>query len=118
MLKKRVTYYDFNDPPQKVTEEFYFHLKEDKLLELEMSYSEGLQGHWERLMRENDRAGLYWGFRKLILASYGVRSEDGRRHLQTEKLTEDFTSTNAFSALLMEICQDAEHAAAFFNGIM
>ena len=57
-------------------------------------------------------------FKDLVLKSYGVKSDDGRRFIKNEKLREEFEQTEAYSILYMELSTDADAAAAFVNGII
>jgi hypothetical protein len=50
--------------------------------------------------------------------SYGKKSDDGRRFIKSPELSKEFTETEAFSELFMELAGDADAAAAFVNGIV
>ena len=52
------------------------------------------------------------------LKSYGEKSADGRRFVKSEKLSEEFSQTNAYSQLFMKLATDDKAAVAFINGIM
>ena len=57
-------------------------------------------------------------FKEIILASYGVRSEDGKRFMKSEKAKEEFESSEAFVELFMELATDEKAAADFVNGLI
>ena len=116
MLKKDITYEDFDG--NKVTETFYFNLTKPELLELEASYKEGMENALKKMLAEEDKAALLAYFKKTILAAYGEKSADGKRFIKSEELTTNFTQTNAYAELYMELLSDSESAALFITGIV
>lgn len=116
MLKKRITYEDFNG--EEVTEELYFNLSKAELVELELSRPGGMQEHLQKIVESEDGKAIITEFKELILMSYGQRSEDGKRFVKTQAMRDDFASTEAYSQLFFELCTDAEKAAEFVNGII
>lgn len=116
MLKKTITYEDFNG--ETVSEDFYFHLSKAELIELEMSHTGGLQEALRRIVAAEDGAAIIAEFKKIILGAYGQKSHDGRRFIKTQQLRDEFESTEAYSTLFMELVTDADAAAKFVNGIM
>jgi len=116
LLKKRVTYTDFNG--KEVTEELRFHLSKAELIEMEVAYQGGLGAYLQRIVETNDGGKILAAFKRLLLDSYGVVSEDGKRFIKSEKAKEEFASTEAYSTLFMELATNAEAAAEFVNGIM
>lgn len=116
MLKKTITYKDFNEVEQ--SDEFHFHLSAEKLLELEATLPGGFEKHVERIMKSGDGAQILELFKRLIRYSIGQVSEDGKRFVQTEEITNDFVQTNAYTKLFLELGSDEEIAAQFFNGII
>lgn len=116
MLKKSIRFKDFNG--EERTEDFYFHLSEASMMELSVTYKDGIEAHWQNMLQADDRAGMFSEFKRFIALSYGMKSPDGRRFIQSSEILDNFISTNAYSVLLMEICTDEQKAAEFFNGIM
>jgi hypothetical protein len=58
-------------------------------------------------------------FKNIILTSYGVRSEDGRFFKKTQQLRDEFASSEAYSALFMELVTgNTEGMIEFVTGIM
>lgn len=118
MLKKEMTYKNY-DGTEDITETFYFNLSKPDLLELEVSYKDGIEGTLKDFLAKDDKAGLLAFFKKVILLSHGVKSEDGKRfNNKDEKATEEFTQTNAYSDLYMELLNNSDAAAAFVSGIV
>jgi hypothetical protein len=116
LLKKTITYKDFND--EEVSEDFYFHLSRAELVELEMSHRGGLSVSLERIIASEDNKSIISEFKNIILSSYGKRSDDNRRFIKNQELRDEFASTEAYSALFMELVTDADAATEFINGIM
>lgn len=116
MLKKSITYTDFNGKEQ--TEEFHFHLSPPDLMTLETSSPGGFQKHLETIMESNDGGQILEMFKKLIQLSIGRVSSDGKRFEKSDEIRDAFIQTNAYSVLFMELGADAETAAAFFSGIV
>ena len=116
MLKKTITYTDYNDHQR--TEDFYFNLSKAELVELELSASGGLTVMMDRIIAAEDNPTLFKIFKDLVLKAYGVKSDDGRKFIKNQAVRDDFAQTEAYSVLVMELVSDAEKAAEFFNAII
>lgn len=116
MLKKSITYTDFNN--NEVTENFYFHLSKADLIEMEMSHKGGYEKWLKEIISAEDGATIMAEFKKLILSSYGQKSEDGKRFIKSRALCDEFVSSEAYSQLFMELVTDAVAASEFVNGIV
>jgi hypothetical protein len=116
MLKRDISYEDFDG--EKVTSTFYFNLSKSEIIELEVGYKEGLQETLTRIVKTNDRKRLIEEFKKIILLSYGERSEDGKRFVKNDELREAFSQTAAYDALFIELATDDEAAAVFIRGVI
>lgn len=116
MLKKTITYTDYNDVSR--TEDFYFNLSEAEIMEMEMSTAGGLAESIQRIVAAQDAPAIIKIFKDLVLKAYGIKSPDGRRFEKTQKLRDEFEQTEAYSKLFMELATDADKAAEFVNGIV
>jgi hypothetical protein len=118
LLRKVIRYTNFND--EEVEEVFYFHLTKAELVEFQLSVNDeqGMYGHIERIVAEENRPELIKLFKSLLLMSYGKRSEDGRRFTKNPQVIEDFVSTGAYSAVLIDILSSTESALEFYRGIL
>ena len=116
MLKKTITYTDYNDVTH--TETYYFNLSKAECMEMEMSTSGGLTEMINKIIVTQDVPAIIKIFKDLILKAYGVKSPDGKRFIKSEELSTAFAQTEAYSVLFMELATNAEEAAAFVNGIM
>lgn len=116
MLKKTITYTDYNGNER--TEDFYFNLSKAELMEMQMSTSGGLTEMVKRIIQTQDTPEILKIFKNIILKSYGVKSDDGKRFIKRPELTEEFEQTEAYSNLFMELLQDEKKAADFINGLL
>lgn len=116
MYKKNITYTDYNGHER--TEEFLFNLTEAEIAEMEMSKKGGLTNTLQRLIRTEDAPEIAKIFKDLILKSYGEKSDDGRRFIKTKEKAEEFSQTEAYSKLYMELAFDDKAAAEFINNII
>ena len=94
MLKKTMTYEDYNGVPR--TEDFYFNLTPAEVTEMELSVDGGLVEMINRV----------------------VAAQDGKRFVKNQEIRDAFAQTNAYSDLFMELATDAKAAAAFVNGVI
>lgn len=116
MLKKTITYTDYNGVERK--EDFYFNLTKAEIMEMEMSISGGLTEMINRIVAAQDAPAIVKIFKELVLKAYGVKSPDGKRFIKSDELATEFAQTEAYSQLFMELATDADAASAFVNGIV
>ena len=116
MIQKTVTYIDFDGNER--TEDFFFHLTEQELSEWELSVDGGLSGVLQRIIKSQDNKKIIEIFKDLLLRSYGEKTPDGRGFKKSKEILDNFTCTQAFSDLYMELATDDKAAAEFVNGIM
>ena len=116
MIKKTVTYTDYNEVER--TENFYFNLSKAEVLEMEMSTAGGMAESIQKIIDAKDTPAIIRVFKDLVLKAYGVKSDDGRRFVKSKELSEEFSQTEAYSQIFMELATDDKAAAAFVNGIV
>ena len=116
MLKKTITYTDYNGVERK--EDFYFNLSKAEVMEMELSTTGGLAEMIKRIVAAQDQPAIIKVFKDLILKAYGEKSPDGKRFIKSPELSDAFAQTEAYSILFMELATNAEAAAAFVNGII
>lgn len=116
MLKKTIKYTDYNGVER--TEDFYFNLNKAEIMEMQLTTVGGLDAYLKKIVSAQDMPTLMRIFKDLVLKSYGVKSDDGRRFIKNDQLREEFEQTEAYSILYMELSTDADAAAAFVNGII
>lgn len=116
MFKKTITYLDYNG--LEIKEDFYFNLTKAEIMEMQLQKSGGFAEKIQKVVDAKDVPELVSIFKELILKSYGVKSDDGKRFIKTEKVREEFTQTEAYSDLYVELATNADSASAFVNGII
>ena len=116
MLKKTMTYTDFNG--EEIKEDFYFHLSKAEIMEMQLEEKGGLAERIKKIVDTKNVPEIIKVFKDLILKAYGVKSDDGKRFIKSKQLSEEFSQTQAYSDLFMELATDADAAAAFINGII
>ena len=116
MVVKKIKYTDFNGVERE--EEFMFNLTEAEITEMELTTAGGLTDAIKKIISAQDTPQIIETFKMLLLKSYGVKSADGRRFIKSDELSKEFTQTNAYSQLFMELANDDKAAVAFINGII
>lgn len=116
MLKRDVTYENFDG--ETVTDTLYFNLTRTELVELQVDYEGGLDTVIERIVEAKDVKSIFSLFKRILVAAYGVKSDDGKRFIKNEQLREEFTQTAAYDALITEISTDDNKASAFIIGVI
>ena len=116
MLKKTVTYVDYNGMER--TEDFYFNLSKAEVAEMELSVEGGFSKMLEEIVASKDNVRIVNLFKQMVLKAYGEKSQDGRRFVKSEEISQAFAQTEAYSEIFMELALNSDAAAAFVNGIM
>lgn len=116
MYKKTITYPDYNG--NEIKEDFYFNLTKAEILEMQLEKEGGLAEKIQTIVDSKNVPELIKIFKELILRSYGKKSDDGKRFIKSPELSREFTQTEAYSELFMELATDSDAASAFINGII
>lgn len=114
MLKKEMTYKDFNGVERKET--FCFHLTEAELMQMELETEGGFRGLLQRMIDARDDVKIVKYFKEFIDLSYGVLSDDGKYFSKSPEALAKFKSTQAYSDLYMSLL-DADAAAKFIKAV-
>ena len=129
MIKKTVNYEDFDGNNR--TEDLYFNLTKFEATEFALDLPDDITNEVtkegadttnmesvSRIVQKLGGKGIIDFIRKLVLKSYGIKSEDGRRFEKSEKISTEFSQTMAFDNLMMELLTDDDEAAKFINGVI
>lgn len=116
MLKKVITYTDYDGLER--TEEFRFNLTKAELMDMELTTVGTFSQLLQKIIDEKDLSRLAKLFKEVLLKSYGVKSDDGKRFIKSEELSTAFSQTEAYNVLYMDLLGDTEYAVKFINEIM
>ena len=133
MYKKTITYDDFDG--NKRTEDAYFNLTKSEMIEFALDLPDGVSDtvDKETLEKNADMAasklanmlgkkGVYNFIKDLVLKSYGVKKEDGRRFAKVDDngrpVSIEFAQTMAFEAIMEEFRTNDVAAANFVKAVI
>lgn len=129
MLKKTITYENYNGVEQ--TKTLYFHLSQTEIVKLSMKLPDDItntvpedvnavdnEALASQLVDNLGGEGVIDFIEKLVLKAYGVLSEDGEQFDKSEEITKAFAQSPAFDAIMMEFMTDANAAAEFVNKVI
>lgn len=115
MVKKTISFENFDG--KKVKKDWYFHLNEIELMDLQLETEGGFQEFVAKAVEENDNKKIVKILKDIIVKSVGIKSEDGMRFIKSEEITDEFCQTGAYPALFLELAQDENAAEAFLTGV-
>lgn len=116
MFKKTVTYTDYDGVER--TEDVYFNLSKPEIIEMQLNTPGGYAELIERIINAKDTRALVSLYKELLLKSYGIKSDDGKRFIKSEEISTAFSQTPAYDTIYMELATDADAASAFVNGLL
>lgn len=129
MFTKTVNYEDFLGNERSET--VHFHLSQNEIIEFAMELPSEVSeavGDDPANMNEEEAAlkiaqaignkGIVDFLKKLIMKSYGVPSEDGRKFEKSEALSNEFAQTIVYDEILMELMTDDEAATLFVSKVI
>lgn len=117
MLEKKIKYIDYDGNVREETH--YFHMNESELTKWLVTTGEAtIDKVLLRLTRERNGKEIINIFETLLHASYGKKSDDGRKFMKSEEIWNDFYQTEGYSELFMELISDGQKTADFVNAIM
>lgn len=116
MYKKSLTYETFDGV--EVTEVFRFNFTAAELTDMELNMPGGMQKYINDIIEAKDNREMVKLFQELLINSYGIISDDGRRFIKNDTIREEFKQTNAYSELFMLFATNEDEASKFINGIL
>lgn len=116
MIKKTITYVDFNGVERE--EDFYFNLSRVEAARMQAEwYPETPEEYMNRIAREGSTEDHLSLMEKLVLASYGRKSKDGRSFIKDPEYTRAFEYSEAYGELFVELLTNPQAVTAFAQGI-
>ena len=133
MRMETVKYTDFNGNER--TEDLYFNLTQVELVEMATDLPDTVTNKIGNdpskinteevavgLVESIGNKGILEFIKKLVLKSYGVKTEDGRGFRKIDEngrsLSIEFSQTLAFDTLMMKLMADENAAAEFVNHVI
>lgn len=116
MFIDTITYEDFNG--NTCSQDVYFNISKMKAIELEAMYPGGYGEHLQKLTEEGDMQKILGAFKEIVKMAYGVKSEDGKRFIQTEEEYQKFEESPAYDEFMMKLMTEEDYALDFVLGTM
>lgn len=115
MLKKTITYEDFNG--EEITEDFHFHISTPEMTKLTIQWGGDIETYVNKLAKAEDAEGMVAFIESLILSAYGIKSTDGKRFKKSKEIREDFEYSQAYAELFEELLLNPSQAKLFGEGL-
>lgn len=116
MLKKEITYTNFNDEEITVTE--YFNLNKVQTMKLVSGHG-GMDKYLQSIIDEKNGEKFIDFVEELVYSSYGKRdTENAENFITTKEVKDDFTKTGAYDELVYTLLSNEKEFEAFFIGIL
>lgn len=115
MLKKTITYQDFNG--EEITEDFHFHISTPEMTKMTIKWGGDIESYVNKLAKTEDAEGMIAFIENLVLSAYGVKSEDGKRFKKSKEIREDFEFSQAYAELFEELLLNPSQAKLFGEGL-
>ena len=112
MIIKKIKYEDYNGNQKETTA--YFNINEVTLAKVGNELTDIIN----KLNETKDTDMVANLLSRIILMSYGKKSEDGESFIQTKEVKEAFEYSAAFPALFMELAQDENKFVEFVKGVI
>lgn len=120
MLKKTITFVDYNDETR--TETYYFNLSKTECSDFEFSTAGGLSAHLKKIVACRDEVQIYSMFKEIVAKAYGEKSADGKYFRKKapdgHRLFDDFEATPAFDVLFIELITNEDTMSSFVNAVI
>lgn len=117
MLKKKITYTDYNGMER--TDNFYFNMTEREIVMLLARLGvDDLKEYTDKLAQSGDTKAMFSFVDDIILSSVGAKSEDGKRFVKSQKIRDDFEQSEAYNVMFMDFLQNPKSATSFASAIV
>lgn len=118
MISKTINYVDYDG--EKASEKAYFDMTNIEMTKFVLKYGNketSLRNYIKQIAEDNNTKGLFELIEDLILSSYGVKSEDGKRFIKNKQKTEEFATSEPYSILFEELFNDPDGFIDFVAGL-
>lgn len=116
MLKKTITYVDYNGVER--TEDHYFNMTQTELKKLNIKTPGGYGAYIDKALKEQNGPAILDIFDTFILGAYGKKDADGIRFMKSKEISEAFSQTEAYNVLFEELSENPDKAVEFIKAIL
>lgn len=116
MFKLEIEYTDYNG--NDVKENVFFHFTQDEMFAFIRENRDVLKGEMSKAVSEQDWLLAYNFIRKLVLESYGEKSEDGLRFVKNDDTRLNLIETPRMDAIVDKVFGDEKTAQTFVRSII
>lgn len=116
MIKKTISYVDFNGTERK--DDYYFHLSVPEATRFAARFGEqGWEAGIKKIVESGDLTEVLDLFEDIILTSYGQKSPDGRTFVKNKEMRDNFSNSEAYAQLFEELVMSPDAMTQFAKGI-
>lgn len=116
MIKKTISYFDFNGTQRN--DDYYFHLSVPEATRFAARFGEqGWEAGIKSIVESGDLTEVLDLFEDIILTSYGQKSPDGRTFIKNKEMRENFSNSEAYAQLFEELIMTPDAMTQFAKGI-
>lgn len=116
MIKKTISYVDFNGTERK--DDYYFHLSIPEATRFAARFGDkGWEAGIKEIVDNGDFSEVLSLFEDIILTSYGQKSQDGRTFVKNNEIRENFSNSEAYAQLFEELVMSGDKMTEFAKGI-
>ena len=116
MLKKTITYTNFNGNP--ITEDFYFNFTSLEVSKLMVRLGGDIDQVAKNIAGSNDQGAMIEFVEELVLSSYGIKSVDGKGFDKSPEIKHSFSCSAAYAELFEQLLLDPQACIAFGQGLV
>lgn len=116
MLSKKITYTDYFGTTR--TETFNFNLTRSELTEMNYEVEGSLEQRMQKIVDAQSNPEIMKVFKSILRRAYGVISDDGRRFMKSEEISDAFEQSPAYDILFQEIINDEKASSDFIRSIL
>lgn len=114
MIRREITYKDFNGTKKKAV--LYFHVTKTELTSMVASGIADPDAIRD-VIDSKDKKRMYEMMNNFILGSYGIKSEDGEQFVKSKEVREAFLYSAAYDAFMTDLMSSDKKASDFVRGV-
>ena len=117
MLKKVVTYTDFNGDEQ--TDTLYFNVSVPEATRMRAKFGgDDMEKNIKKIVESGKESDILELFEEIVLNAYGEKSEDGKSFLKTPAIKEKFEYSQAYAEVFEELLTNEAALQKFVEGVI